>query len=189
MIIQKTDGNKILRVFEEEQPENPREWDNFGHMICFHNRYKLGDKHDYAFGSFDSFEDLKMFVKKGLKGVVILPLYLYDHSGITISTTPFNRCWDSGQIGFIYVTKADLKREEIKKKDAEEYLKGEINTYDQYLRGDVYRYEIVEKVKCSHCHHEEETTVEACGGFYGDDFNLNGLNCSIKESGWKGELL
>ena len=36
---------------------------------------------------------------------VILPLYLYDHSGITISTRPFSCPWDSGQVGWIYASK------------------------------------------------------------------------------------
>jgi hypothetical protein len=31
-----TTKNKILRIFADENPESPREWDNFGKMICFH---------------------------------------------------------------------------------------------------------------------------------------------------------
>ena len=38
-------------------------------------------------------------------GYAMLPLYLYDHSGITMNTTGFNDRWDSGQVGFIYTTK------------------------------------------------------------------------------------
>jgi hypothetical protein len=37
--------------------------------------------------------------------VCIKDLYLYDHSGITISTSPFSCGWDSGQVGFIYLTR------------------------------------------------------------------------------------
>lgn len=36
--------------------------------------------------------------------VAMLPLFLYDHSGITMSTGPFHCPWDSGQVGFIYMT-------------------------------------------------------------------------------------
>jgi len=36
---------------------------------------------------------------------IILPLYLYDHSGITMSTGPFSCPWDSGQVGWIYAPK------------------------------------------------------------------------------------
>jgi hypothetical protein len=37
-----------------------------------------------------------------IQGLVILPLYLYDHGGITISCSPFSCPWDSGQVGWIY---------------------------------------------------------------------------------------
>ena len=36
---------------------------------------------------------------------VILPLYLYDHGGITMSTGAFSCSWDSGQVGWIYAEK------------------------------------------------------------------------------------
>ena len=41
---------------------------------------------------------------------VILPLYLYDHSGITISTGPFSCPWDSGQVGWIYAPKDTFRK-------------------------------------------------------------------------------
>lgn len=41
---------------------------------------------------------------------VILPLYLYDHSGITISTVPFSCPWDSGQVGWIYAPKDTFRK-------------------------------------------------------------------------------
>lgn len=37
--------------------------------------------------------------------VAILPLYLYDHSGLTMSTNDFGDRWDSGCVGFIYMDK------------------------------------------------------------------------------------
>ena len=48
--------------------------------------------------------------------VVILPLYLYDHSGRSMSTTPFqgrapHADWDSGCVGFIYMDKEKAMKE------------------------------------------------------------------------------
>lgn len=37
--------------------------------------------------------------------VAILPLYLYDHSGLTMSTNDFGDRWDSGCVGFIHMDK------------------------------------------------------------------------------------
>ena len=43
--------------------------------------------------------------------VAILPLYLYDHSGLTMSTNDFGDRWDSGCVGFIYMDKDTAMRE------------------------------------------------------------------------------
>jgi len=67
----------------------------------------------------------------------ILPLYLYDHSGITISTSPFGCNWDSGQVGWVFITNQTIKEEGIDESKVEEYLKSEVETYDQYLTGEV----------------------------------------------------
>ena len=47
---------------------------------------------------------------------LMLPLYLYDHSGLAMSTESFSGRaphaeWDSGQVGWIYVSKEDALRE------------------------------------------------------------------------------
>lgn len=71
----------------------------------------------------------------------ILPLYLYDHSGITMSTNRFNCPWDSGQVGYIYLTREKYEKEtalEFTIKAAHEILTGEVETYDYYLTGEVY---------------------------------------------------
>ena len=33
----------IIKIFQDEMAENPREWDNLGTMVCFHPDYNLGD--------------------------------------------------------------------------------------------------------------------------------------------------
>jgi len=95
-------------------------------------------------------------------------LYLYDHSGITISTSPFDCNWDSGQIGFIFVSKHKIKKEGIDETKVEEYLKREVETYDQYLTGEVYCYEVYEIETCDKGH-EHKTLVESCGGYFGEE--------------------
>ena len=35
-----------IKLFQDEDSESPRDWDNLGHMICFHPNYDLGDKHN-----------------------------------------------------------------------------------------------------------------------------------------------
>jgi hypothetical protein len=157
-----------LEVVQDTDPESPRTWDNLGTMVCFHKRYELGDKTDYRTEDYDSWEELKEGIIKNEGEVVILPLYLYDHSGITMSTSPFDCRWDSGQVGFIFVSKYKIKKEGIDETKIEEYLKGEVETYDQYLTGDVWGYKVYEIETCE-LGHEHKNEVESCYGMYGHD--------------------
>lgn len=106
---------------------------------------------------------------------IMLPLYLYDHSGITMSTGPFSCRWDSGQVGWIYVTKEQVRKEygwkNLSKKRIETiegYLKGEIEEYDRFLTGQVYGYDVTELGECKHCGTAIEEDIDSCGGFYMD---------------------
>lgn len=156
----------IIEVYSDDDPMNPRkEWDNLGHMVCFHKRYDLGDEHDM------SIEELQEIVNRD--DVIALPLYLLDHSGITMSTHSFGDPWDSGKVGYIYVTNAEAckeygwsrmtpKRESIIKR----HLEMEVNTYDDYLTGNVYGF----ITKCKNCGEE----IDSCWGFFGD-YHTNGV--------------
>ena len=67
-----------------------------------------------AYDDFDSEEMTSEEVWTALeKDYVILPLYLYDHSGISMSTGAFSCPWDSGRVGYIYVSLEDAKKEWI----------------------------------------------------------------------------
>lgn len=171
---------RVLRITQDDYPLNPRtDWDNLGNMICFHGRYDLGDNHNL--------EPEDYYKLKNKKDVIVLPLYLYDHSGITMSTSPFSCRWDSGQVGFIYVTHAEIRKcfgvkrvtKELKDK-VRGYLEAEVETYDQYLIGDIYGYDIVKQLECSlgHIHEEHES---GCGGFFGTDIKNNGLLDNLSE--------
>ena len=156
-------NNKTINIVNDEHAESPRTWDNLGTMICFHGRYNLGDEHSF---DYNSFEEMEKAIEKQYDAVV-LPLYLYDHSGITISTSPFSCPWDSGQVGFIAISKEKARNEygwkAITKKRKElltSYLEGEVETYDQYLRGDIFGFEIL---------NSEGEVEDSCWGFYGEE--------------------
>ena len=192
--VNKIDNTKILKIFVDDNPESPREWDNLGIMICRHSRYDLGD--EQLPKSFDgTFEEFKEYLIKKRDAVVILPLNLYDHSGISISTTseyPFNCQWDSSRIGYIFATRRVILKEftvkKISKKLIErvtEILKGEVETYNQYLTGDIYGFNMIELKNCS-LGHEHEDIIDSCWGYYGDNFTENGLfeSAGIKIEDW-----
>jgi hypothetical protein len=172
IVSEKVMGDYKVRTFIDESPESPREWDNMGTMVCFHGRYNLGDKTDYRSEDYSSWEDLKKGIIENEGECFILPLYLYDHSGITISTSPFSCNWDSGQVGFIFVSKHVVKNYGVDETKVEEYLKGEVGTYDTYLRGEVYGFEVVKVTKCN-LGHEHEEVIETHWGYYDEDECFN----------------
>jgi len=155
-----------IDIYHDEDPINPREFENLSKMIFFHKKYNLGDKHNYISNNYNSWEELKNDIKDV---AIIKPVYMYDHSGITISLNKFSCPFDSGQIGYVVVKKEDIyKFFDIKRiskellKKVEEMIEEEIKLYDFYLRGMVYRYSIK---KDSFAKGEEE--IESCYGFYG----------------------
>lgn len=84
---------------------------------------------------------------ESIDGFVFLPLYLFDHSGITMNTSGFSCPWDSGQVGWIFCTPDKLQAEygEITPKtiqQATEVLEAEVRIYDTYLRGECYGYRL-----------------------------------------------
>lgn len=106
----------------------------------------------------------------------IQPLYLYDHGGISISSSRFSCPWDSGQVGFQYVLKSKAHKEwgpveyewvdNVRKPvrdrteaDYYELMDSEVKCYDDYLTGNVWGYEIKDK---------DGNILESCWGYVGD---------------------
>lgn len=165
LLVAEANGKKAY-LFADEQPETPRSWDNEGVMVCFHKRYSLGDEgHGLKSDQFENWDELKAFLRKEKGAKTVLPLYLYDHSGLRMKVGSFagllsqgHAEFDSGMVGFIYSTKRG--------KAVEARLRGEVETYDQYLAGDVWGYQIVKEKKCDAGELHEEF-VDACSGYYG----------------------
>ena len=153
----------IVKIFHDEDCESPRIWENSTTMVCFHKNYDLGDKHDYNEPT-TSWEQVKNeIIKRNKGGVIILPIYLYDHSGITISTKPFQCKFDSGQIGFIFIAKKDARKiygPLGKKQISQAYklLEADVEIYDMYIRGEYYRFEVTDN---------DDNLVDSCGGYLG----------------------
>lgn len=172
-------GNRTLTVYYDPNPTCPREWVNLGTIAAFHRRYNLGDIQElrdvideldqskWSDAKIDDFyysDDLGMVVKEMEKqGFIVLPVYMYDHSGITLSTSTFSCQWDSGLLGIIYVSRKKVEEAfgwkritKERRKKIEEYLENEIKTYDQYVTGEVFGFVI----------EEEGEEQDSCWDFY-----------------------
>ena len=174
----------VVKIYADDDLESPRKWDNLGTMVCFHGRYDLGDKpgekHDWTKKDLSEFEKFLQH-----DNVISLPLFLFDHSGITMSTdsTNFHACdshgWDWGQVGWIYVTKEDLRKEygwklitKARREKILQYLVNEVTVYDQFLTGDVYYYLVINS-KMS------DEVVDSCCGFYGLEYAIESAKDAV----------
>lgn len=216
---------KRVRIVQDNEAENPRNWDNQVKLYCWHRRYNLGDEHSYDSSDFlqdlacehdpdledyidrlendvtyklyeragnngcDTYGECCEYAEKFVRprinariekslndGYVILPINMYDHSGIALSTSSFSCPWDSGQVGWAVIDKDTLDREFAGDVGcAEECIRAEIETYSQYIRGDVWGYVAEELVD------DEWTETDSCWGFFGSDVETNGMKDNLSD--------
>jgi len=148
-----------IQIFQDPDPIDPRENDNLGTMAFFHRRFRLGDKHEL------SMEDVQRICAN--PETVSLPVYMYDHGGITISTSPFSCPWDSGQLGMIFADEAKIRSEyslldpskkvhpDVHEK-VRQVLQAEVEEYDLFLREEAYGYQIFD---------ETGECIDSCWGY------------------------
>jgi hypothetical protein len=195
----KTD-NKIIKISIDEFPTDPyNEWNQLSHIVAWHNRYSFGKKEDIQ--QFKHQEDFNEYLKELNGKILLLNLYMYEHSGISLSVNqsrpyPFNDRWDSGQIGYAYVTYEEIQKEysvkRITKKLKQKVIKlieSEIESYNQYLNGQVYEYAIYKIEKCDkgHTHQEIEDSLS---GIFGDISDVKeaiaeNTDIDVKSLEWK----
>jgi hypothetical protein len=167
----------IAKILHDDDQDGPREWDNAGTMVCWHRNYILGDEQPKC--------DPEEYLADLPEGTLVLPLYLYDHGGISMNTGGFSCAWDSGQVGFIYATPETIAKEWNGDRDAaEQCLKGEVAVYDAFIRGNVYGYTIERVTLCDCCGADKETEdLDSCWGFY----DMDGGDCLADIIGNAGE--
>jgi hypothetical protein len=149
------------------EANNPREWSVFSRLFCWHPNYILGDEQfvnaegrgavDKGGAQFETIEDVyNHIVEQG--GVNIIPLFLYDHSGISLIAGPtietlspedvstagrnlFDSAgWDTSWVGFAFTTPQSIAESRCPEDEIDALMRDEIRIYSSYLRGEVYFY-------------------------------------------------
>ena len=176
-----------LEIFDDLNPCSPREFDNLGTMVCFHKRYNLGDETELKSSDFSSWEELENYLYKEENALIAVPVFMYDHSGLLINTTGFSCPWDSGQVGYIYISKEKVRREysckrisKKLKKMIREMLCSEVDLYNDYLCGNVYGFTLTDK--------KNAEEIDSSCGFYGTDYIENGIFDYVSSYFTKAEL-
>ena len=166
-----------VEIFADDcATENPLEWSDTV-LVTAHRRSDFGGirlPFD-ACSIEDAFDE--HLADNGLerRDVIWEPVYLYDHSGYALSTSPFGDRWDSGRLGFIYVSRAAIRQEFRAKRISAKLeerivtrLEAELDLVENWLNGEIYRYHIPD-------------LDQGCGGFFGCNHERSGLVTSATE--------
>ncbi len=155
MIESFTHAGLTVEIHRDIDPINPRkEFDHLTTIGSWHRKYDLGNRLDFGMTE----ETLREYHPDIM---AVLPLYMYDHSGITISTEEFSCKWDSGQVGWVWITRENAEKmgcEDWSEDKLLDAIRGEVTEFDSYLTGQVYGFKILRG--------EEE--LDSCWGFIGD---------------------
>lgn len=140
--------NKIIRIrYDQDGAESPREWSNGTKFTLHHNRYNLPEELGIKSSQFNGWSEMKSYITKEFKPLMIRQVSMYDHSGLSFNVgSPTDR-WDSGIVGFIVITPESWKEvmgdTPFTKKKGEDMINNELKTYDAWQRGDVYGFEVI----------------------------------------------
>jgi hypothetical protein len=162
-------------------------------MVGFSDRYTMGDKHNYYNyrhflecmaadcgykGWVENASD-KSLVAFLVKHLVILPYGLVGRDALALSNAwDYDRDGFLRHDGFLYVSKEDIRKEYgVKRvtprirKLAVSCLKAEFEVYEQWRQGEVFGFQLFYKDEDG----GEGAEIDACWGFYGDNFKENGM--------------
>jgi hypothetical protein len=150
-----------VKIIQDRDAESPdKDGDNGLFIVTTRNRYFQVLHNDW---------DAKTLMehKDDCKGYWIFPLRAYIHSGVALSLGSggqFSDPWDSGQIGFVFASKAEWKYETRDTKRCASAFKAAqalVETWNQYLSGDVYGFVIEQP---------NGDDVDSCWGVYGLEY-------------------
>ena len=155
-------GERLEIEYYSDENDDPRQWDNMGTMILNHKNYNLCDD-DYGI---ETYEELIDYLKEQ-EAEIVLKVWGYEHSGLSISTTrngQFADEWDSGLLGVIYTTKNEIldnytgwnnktgKRKPMRKyltkklrEMATRNLESQVSSYNKYLNNEIVCYKLYDK--------------------------------------------
>jgi hypothetical protein len=173
-ITETEEGYEVRYLVRDDNAESPDEFgDDGAFLVHYHRSFDIRrDRIITADDARDWYQGRKIPQQKDYH---IFAVSAYIHSGVALSlsndTYPFNDRWDVSHVGLILLSKKEWK---TKSKRALKYAQGLIETWNQYLCGDVYGIvcEKFDKKRNSIDH-------ESVWGFYGEKYALEALETDI----------
>lgn len=168
-----------LKIVQDESPESPRDWDNITTIAAAHHRYNIGEIQisdpiqwleeylELPAQFIGSEARLRELEDKFFNHVYGKRLYMYEHGVVTIKTSPYSCRWDSGQIGYVFITKEAVKKvfpdwkrvTDKRRKELDKIIEAEIAVYRDYIEGNVWGFILQDQFG---------DDMDSCFGYFGD---------------------
>lgn len=154
-----------IRLEQDQDCSSPLD-DDAGVTIT----YKKGPRYTLGNTAVDAEEFERIGAEIDAGRLIGLPVYAYIHSGTALNTTGFSCPWDSGQSGYIYISKATALEWQggkvltaKKRAVCEKGLCSVVSEFSKWLNGDCYGYIIEDS---------DGEELDSCWGFIGDEYAM-----------------
>ena len=190
-------GNKVqAELVYDPDATNPREWDNLGTILIAPNKsHWVASPDDVIDTSIplgknphEHWENIRREQLKIKKSDIAIayPITKYEHGGISLSLG-YKSGWDCGVVGFIYVTKEQIRKYyDVKRitKSILEHAKNrpqsELDTLTSWLNGEVYGWKIKEYALTDDgLDWEEVDTPYSCWGYLDQEQALDDMKDAL----------
>lgn len=161
-----------ITIESDEDCRSPRDDASPGcALVLSHSRYNFPNDAEIVFDWFEGWAAIGAYLRREHGALVTVPVWMLDHSSITMrsgDSNPFRDPWDSGRIGTGYVTPqiwADCQGTEWTGSPeqvalARQMIAAAVQVYGEYVNGECYAYTITDA---------EGEQVADCCGYIGDD--------------------
>lgn len=198
-----------IQIYQDESPMSPEDWEDGDCFVVFkdsRNNKKYDLSFDYTQAQLEALDVLKDGIGNGYYKKLIedgkysdlvreldhiqsdiledddkfyYPIQVYRDY---ISVQNRNSYCDADN-GCIVIDKRNfeegLELEDLLKK-CDELAKSIAKSWNQYLSGKVYGYQVIKKVRCEHCGEVNEDCIDSCWGFYGWEYMKEHIESEVK---------
>lgn len=175
-------NNVRYEIRAEETAENPRLTEGkIGHFAFAHHRYNLGDEDQtFSIDQFESWDEVEEMLRKERGAFLVLKTSMTDHSSQQIYLGEPRSAWDSGVIGFCWMSKKEVvdlcgSLEESSIAAAKKALEDELVRYNAWRNGEIYEAVIFD---------DDDEIKDIFGGFLSEEEAKEYVERLTEEGHW-----
>jgi hypothetical protein len=135
-----TVGNVRVRVVYDDSgaTDSPIDsHDDSVRLVEWSRRHGLNDSWGSKRGFSRDIEPPEALAWAKENGFIVYPVFKYEHGNVLYKTSPFSCPWDSGQSGYLFLSRKEWKR---KSKRSDSYAAAILESYSDWCNGSIFGY-------------------------------------------------